>query len=83
MAYVGAGHSSGAEHDQQGERDRDQTPPGRPPAGQGEDRAEPVDPRPAPTCRAYQQGWAGAHRHLGVRPRQRANRRERPPHRWC
>jgi hypothetical protein len=36
-----------------------------------------------PTCRTDRPGWAGAHRHGAVRPRQRVNRRERPPRRWC
>ncbi|GAB2941884.1 hypothetical protein GCM10027280_33080 [Micromonospora polyrhachis] len=36
-----------------------------------------------PTCRTDRPGWAGAHRHGAVRPRQRINRRERPPRRWC
>ena len=47
--------------------------------------AEPVDAVPgrAPACRSERPGWAGAHRHLAVRPRRRANRRERPPDRWC
>jgi hypothetical protein len=39
--------------------------------------------RAAPACRNSRPGWAGAHRHLGVRPRRRASRRERPPDRWC
>jgi hypothetical protein len=34
-------------------------------------------------CQSSRQGWAGAHRHGAVRPRARANRRERPPDRWC
>ncbi|MFC4022173.1 hypothetical protein ACFOW4_30145 [Micromonospora sp. GCM10011542] len=37
----------------------------------------------APGCRSELSGWAGAHRHGPVRPRQRATRRERPPRRWC
>ncbi|MEJ3747397.1 hypothetical protein WEI85_29440 [Actinomycetes bacterium KLBMP 9797] len=36
-----------------------------------------------PACRSPWEGWAGAHRHLAVRPRQRGARRERPPDRWC
>ncbi|WP_410811200.1 hypothetical protein [Micromonospora sp. 067-2] len=34
-------------------------------------------------CLSELPGWAGAHRHGPVRPRQRATRRERPPRRWC
>jgi len=34
-------------------------------------------------CLSELPGWAGAHRHGPVRPRQRGTRRERPPHRWC
>ncbi|PZG00093.1 hypothetical protein [Micromonospora deserti] len=47
--------------------------------------ALPGDPEPggAPGCRSELPGWAGAHRHGPVRPRQRAVRRERPPRRWC
>ncbi|MET8351774.1 MULTISPECIES: hypothetical protein [unclassified Micromonospora] len=50
--------------------------------------AEPVlpgEPEPdhAGGCRSEMPGWAGAHRHGPVRPRQRATRRERPPRRWC
>lgn len=36
-----------------------------------------------PACRSQSDGWAGAHRHLAVRPRPRGARRERPPDRWC
>ncbi|KAB1138962.1 hypothetical protein ACLQ20_16490 [Micromonospora sp. DT46] len=36
-----------------------------------------------PGCRSDLPGWAGAHRHGPVRPRQRVTRRERPPRRWC
>ncbi|MET8232975.1 hypothetical protein ABZS77_20130 [Micromonospora sp. NPDC005298] len=36
-----------------------------------------------PGCLSEQPGWAGAHRHGPVRPRQRITRRERPPRRWC
>ncbi|MET8064591.1 hypothetical protein ACFYON_16210 [Micromonospora sp. NPDC005686] len=49
--------------------------------------AEPVhlaDEEPAdPSCRSELAGWAGAHRHGPVRPRNRTIRRERPPRRWC
>ncbi|RLP92252.1 MULTISPECIES: hypothetical protein [unclassified Micromonospora] len=47
--------------------------------------ALPGEPEPDPTsgCRSEMPGWAGAHRHGPVRPRQRATRRERPPRRWC
>ncbi|MGW0434227.1 hypothetical protein ACWDV4_17010 [Micromonospora sp. NPDC003197] len=41
----------------------------------------PIDP--PSTCRTDRPGWAGAHRHGAVRPRQRTHRRERPPRRWC
>jgi hypothetical protein len=34
-------------------------------------------------CRADRPGWAGAHRHGGVRPRPPAVRGLRPPRRWC
>jgi hypothetical protein len=40
-------------------------------------------PDPLPTCAVDRHGWAGAHRHGAVRPRRRASRRDRPPHRWC
>lgn len=40
-----------------------------------------VDPRSG--CRMERPGWAGGHRHGGVRPQPRAHRRERPPRRWC
>ncbi|WBB67063.1 hypothetical protein [Micromonospora sp. WMMD812] len=46
----------------------------------------PVEPEPVPVtwgCRSDLPGWAGAHRHGPVRPRQRGGRRERPPRRWC
>ncbi|MBY8873848.1 hypothetical protein K7640_18625 [Micromonospora sp. PLK6-60] len=46
---------------------------GEPPAAE----AEPTG------CRNEVAGWAGAHRHGPVRPRQRVHRRERPPRRWC
>jgi hypothetical protein len=47
--------------------------------------ADCIDPEPVrqPACRSELPGWAGAHRHGPVRPTQRANRRERPPRRWC
>ncbi|MCW3814144.1 hypothetical protein ONA91_06700 [Micromonospora sp. DR5-3] len=47
--------------------------------------AEPALPEPAPSqgCRSDLSGWAGAHRHGAVRPRNRVVRRERPPRRWC
>lgn len=50
-----------------------------------EESGEPVNAGQvrSPACRTDRQGWAGAHRHGGVRPRQRAARRERPPRRWC
>ncbi|MEW2377504.1 hypothetical protein AB0883_15575 [Micromonospora sp. NPDC047812] len=48
------------------------------PAATGE--AEPAE---VPGCRSDLPGWAGAHRHGPVRPRQRVTRRERPPRRWC
>lgn len=35
------------------------------------------------TCLTDLHGWAGAHRHGGVRPTRRKNRRQRPPRRWC
>lgn len=38
---------------------------------------------PVRACRSERPGWAGAHQHGAVRPRRRANRRERPPDRWC
>ncbi|MEU8169507.1 hypothetical protein [Micromonospora sp. NPDC049004] len=46
---------------------------------------EPAPPEPDDVtgCRSELPGWAGAHRHGPVRPRQRATRRERPPRRWC
>ncbi|MDG4756713.1 hypothetical protein [Micromonospora sp. WMMD710] len=44
--------------------------------------AEPEFDVPA-GCLSELPGWAGAHRHGPVRPRQRATRRERPPRRWC
>ncbi|MFV2083033.1 hypothetical protein [Micromonospora sp. LOL_021] len=81
MAYLGAGHSGGVERDHPGERD--QPSPGRTLTGQGTGRGGPADLRPPSTCCAGQRGWAGAHRHLGVRPSSRVVRRERPPHRWC
>ncbi|WP_433386831.1 hypothetical protein [Micromonospora sp. KLBMP9576] len=34
-------------------------------------------------CQSDLPGWAGAHRHGPVRPRQRDARREGPPRRWC
>ncbi|MER7892473.1 hypothetical protein ABTX15_21890 [Micromonospora sp. NPDC094482] len=46
----------------------------------------PVEPEPVTTasgCRSVLPGWAGAHRHGPVRPRQRGARREHPPRRWC
>ena len=43
----------------------------------------PVEPDDITGCRSELPGWAGAHRHGPVRPRQRATRRERPPRRWC
>ncbi|GAB3153192.1 hypothetical protein GCM10027290_45650 [Micromonospora sonneratiae] len=47
-------------------------------------RVSDTDAMTAPsTCRTDRAGWAGAHRHGAVRPRQRVNRRERPPRRWC
>ncbi|MFB9236074.1 hypothetical protein ACFFWC_11025 [Plantactinospora siamensis] len=51
----------------------------------GADGAGPEAPPPArrPDCQSARPGWAGAHRHLGVRPRTRGARRERPPRRWC
>ncbi|WP_422736284.1 hypothetical protein ACN263_22245 [Micromonospora sp. WMMD729] len=48
------------------------------PAALGE--PEPGDPA---GCLSELPGWAGAHRHGPVRPRQRGTRRERPPRRWC
>lgn len=62
------------------------------PTERGED--EPIVPRqrteenepgydPQPGCRSELPGWAGAHRHGGVRPGSRRSRRERPPQRWC
>ncbi|MEU1812434.1 hypothetical protein O7622_26095 [Micromonospora sp. WMMD1076] len=49
--------------------------------------AEPAhlaDDEPADrSCRSDLSGWAGAHRHGAVRPRNRTARRERPPRRWC
>jgi hypothetical protein len=47
--------------------------------------ALPGEPEPDTSagCRSDLPGWAGAHRHGPVRPRQRATRRERPPRRWC
>ncbi|MFE9692767.1 hypothetical protein [Micromonospora sp. NPDC005806] len=72
------------------------THPAEPTAGRGDDNppvprpraAEPVvpaapEPAPAQGCRSDLPGWAGAHRHGAVRPRNRTLRRERPPHRWC
>ncbi|NJP32933.1 hypothetical protein [Micromonospora thermarum] len=71
--------------------------PGEAPTGRLPERAEdeaavprqrsaelvpPVDDATA-GCRSDLPGWAGAHRHGPVRPRQRATRRERPPRRWC
>jgi hypothetical protein len=47
------------------------------------DGGDEPQPPPGPACRTDRPGWAGAHRHGAVRPRQRANRRERPPRRWC
>ncbi|MFF4876033.1 MULTISPECIES: hypothetical protein [unclassified Micromonospora] len=41
------------------------------------------EPDIAAGCLSDLPGWAGAHRHGPVRPRQRATRRERPPRRWC
>ncbi|MGN9775429.1 hypothetical protein ACTMS0_06580 [Micromonospora sp. H33] len=71
--------------------------PGEAPTGRLPERAEDevavprqrsAEPVPAaddatPGCRSDLPGWAGAHRHGPVRPRQRATRRERPPRRWC
>ncbi|MEU5905415.1 hypothetical protein ABZ780_13690 [Micromonospora sp. NPDC047467] len=45
--------------------------------------ALPDEPDDDAGCRSDLPGWAGAHRHGPVRPRQRATRRERPPRRWC
>lgn len=81
MAHVGAGQSNGTGHDQQAEHDQPVT--GRSFAGPGEEHIDAPRPHPTSGCCAGQRGWAGAHRHLGVRPRQRSARRERPPHRWC
>ncbi|ASW56160.1 hypothetical protein CIK06_21340 [Plantactinospora sp. KBS50] len=59
---------------------------------QGAGRNGPCGPEPGgpqdqpprrPDCQSSRPGWAGAHRHLGVRPRTRVARRERPPRRWC
>jgi len=63
----------------------DPSPPAaeEPDANAGEPDAAAVPPGRAPACRSERPGWAGAHRHLAVRPRRRANRRERPPDRWC
>ncbi|WP_433535102.1 hypothetical protein ACQPZK_23785 [Micromonospora sp. CA-249363] len=44
--------------------------------------SEPESGDPA-GCLSELPGWAGAHRHGPVRPRQRGTRRERPPRRWC
>lgn len=55
------------------------------PRQRGVEPAGQVEPEPAASqgCRSDLPGWAGAHRHGPVRPRQRANRREHPPRRWC
>ncbi|MFG3554887.1 hypothetical protein ACGGAQ_10875 [Micromonospora sp. NPDC047557] len=64
-------------------------PAGRPDEDIPRQRAgEPVtlgesEPDAAAGCLSELPGWAGAHRHGPVRPRQRATRRERPPRRWC
>ncbi|MFD6565212.1 hypothetical protein [Micromonospora profundi] len=47
------------------------------------EQALPAEPDDDAGCRSGLPGWAGAHRHGPVRPRQRATRRERPPRRWC
>jgi hypothetical protein len=55
------------------------------PRQRGTEPAAPSEPEPAPvqSCRTDLAGWAGGHRHGPVRPRQRGNRRDRPPRRWC
>ncbi|MFE9652400.1 hypothetical protein [Micromonospora sp. NPDC006431] len=50
--------------------------------------AEPVlpalpEPVPSQSCCSDLPGWAGAHQHGAVRPRNRMVRRDRPPRRWC
>ncbi|MCX4388741.1 hypothetical protein OG777_17630 [Micromonospora peucetia] len=42
-----------------------------------------AEPAAVQGCRSDLSGWAGAHRHGPVRPRQRVTRREGPPRRWC
>ncbi|SCF44189.1 hypothetical protein [Micromonospora mirobrigensis] len=84
-------HANGGKHHR---RPAGPSFPAEPTVGRAEDEpsvprprgAEPpaAEPEPAAAgCRNELAGWAGAHRHGPVRPRQRGNRRERPPRRWC
>lgn len=61
----------------------DDDPPAPRQRGPEPDELDPAEPVPAQGCRSDLAGWAGAHRHGAVRPRNRTLRRERPPHRWC
>lgn len=53
------------------------------PVDEVDDGGRTLPKRVPPGCRTRWEGWAGAHRHLAVRPRRRGMRRERPPDRWC
>ncbi|MEU2613949.1 hypothetical protein ABZ570_20550 [Micromonospora sp. NPDC007271] len=63
--------------------ERDDDPPA--PRQRAAEPAPPALPEAAPSqgCHSGLSGWAGAHRHGAVRPRNRTVRRERPPRRWC
>ncbi|MEV4519889.1 hypothetical protein AB0J77_06630 [Micromonospora tulbaghiae] len=75
---------------QQGEQQAGRAPeraedePGVPRQRAAAEPAHPADEEPVDrSCRSGLAGWAGAHRHGAVRPRNRTVRRERPPRRWC
>jgi hypothetical protein len=99
MAHGEAEPGPGAAHGERRVREPEPAPMGRqlrrvcpdpseptasPEASATPDAAAPDADRPSVrACRSDRPGWAGAHRHGAVRPRRRANRRERPPDRWC
>lgn len=75
-------HPRGAAGEPAGERS---TASPRPDGASAEDSAAAAAPAGAggSECRTDRPGWAGTHRHGGVRPRPPAGRPLRPPGRWC